>query len=480
MRTTASTAPTADQQQRAPEPAAATAPATRLFAQRADARRAATSTALRSSACSLRSSSRALPGRLAVGHAPVRAARGAVGGSRFARSSSSSIRRCTYRLLLRGLGRFGRLAKSVLRCHLATALAESFQVQRSIYPRRRPRERTRRTPSAPATTTALRRADRGARRGAPPAPARRGTTRRRAVRRSWRNTKRICCGGLSWASCGTEGRAGLLDLQRAEEVDAEEAALAAQLRAGAARAQACSCGCCALLQFLPRFARCRWDATIKPQRRGRSSDGPWRKSQRKRLAARQRAEPSRHFRCDNAPPAKPQFPRPAPIIICGSGDPAHRRQRLRRLAAAAGAARDGHSVRAMTRDPARLARRAAQDRASEVARVVRGDAVSGEGLRAALAGVEVAYYLIHSMERVAGRHAGFVERERLAAQNFAALPREAGVRQDRLPRRPRAALETAAAGARAGAARSTSPAARRSSGCCCARCPTRSRCGPRS
>ena len=75
---------------------------------------------------------------------------------------------------------------------------------------------------------------------------------------------------------------------------------------------------------------------------------------------------------------------------------------------------DGHTVRALGRDPARVSAALAQasasrrpfpdgatDLAGEV-EVLRGDALSGEGLAAALAGVDVAYYLIHSMERPAG------------------------------------------------------------------------------
>lgn len=81
---------------------------------------------------------------------------------------------------------------------------------------------------------------------------------------------------------------------------------------------------------------------------------------------------------------------------------------------------DGHSVRALTRDPARLA--------GSAARVLRGDAVTGEGLEAALRGVELAYYLIHSMEPSPGRVA-FAERERVAAINFAAAARAGGVRR---------------------------------------------------
>jgi uncharacterized protein YbjT (DUF2867 family) len=91
--------------------------------------------------------------------------------------------------------------------------------------------------------------------------------------------------------------------------------------------------------------------------------------------------------------------------------------------------RDGHAVRAMTREPARLTAASPREAAPAASlRVVRGDAVTGAGLDRALAGAELAYYLIHSMEPVAGG-ASFVERERLAAQNFAAAARAAGVRR---------------------------------------------------
>ena len=83
--------------------------------------------------------------------------------------------------------------------------------------------------------------------------------------------------------------------------------------------------------------------------------------------------------------------------------------------------RDGHAVRAMTRDPSRLP-------SGRAVRVVRADAVTGAGLARALAGVELAYYLIHSMEPSRGG-TGFVEREGIAAHNFAAAAREAGVRR---------------------------------------------------
>ena len=56
-----------------------------------------------------------------------------------------------------------------------------------------------------------------------------------------------------------------------------------------------------------------------------------------------------------------------------------------------------------------------------------GDAVSGIGLERALDGVEVAYYLIHSMEPGSEEHFGV--RERRAAENFAEAAAAAGVRR---------------------------------------------------
>ncbi|HZU40664.1 MAG TPA: NAD(P)H-binding protein [Solirubrobacteraceae bacterium] len=78
--------------------------------------------------------------------------------------------------------------------------------------------------------------------------------------------------------------------------------------------------------------------------------------------------------------------------------------------------RDGHAVRGFSRrsgpSPAGV-------------EVVRGDAVSGTGLGEALAGIDVAYYLIHSMEPSAD--GSFGEREHRAAENFAAAAAGAGV-----------------------------------------------------
>jgi uncharacterized protein YbjT (DUF2867 family) len=116
---------------------------------------------------------------------------------------------------------------------------------------------------------------------------------------------------------------------------------------------------------------------------------------------------------------------------------------------------DGHQVRALTREPARAAHALAvqaaahpqatthpeapaprageadsvHDPTSAIA-VVRGDVLTGEGLAQALDGIEVAYYLVHSMESPPAGTAherAFPERERLGAVNFATAARDAGV-----------------------------------------------------
>ncbi len=80
-------------------------------------------------------------------------------------------------------------------------------------------------------------------------------------------------------------------------------------------------------------------------------------------------------------------------------------------------ARAGHELRGLSRDPRRV---------SASIEVVRGDAVSGEGLQQALRRIDVAYFLMHSME---GAVAGFEARERAAARNFVAAAGRAGVRR---------------------------------------------------
>jgi len=81
----------------------------------------------------------------------------------------------------------------------------------------------------------------------------------------------------------------------------------------------------------------------------------------------------------------------------------------------------GHDVRALTR---RREGEAALPTALRL-QLHTGDALSGAGLTESLAGVQVAYYLIHSMEP--GAEEPFGVRERRAAENFAAAARAAGV-----------------------------------------------------
>ena len=87
-------------------------------------------------------------------------------------------------------------------------------------------------------------------------------------------------------------------------------------------------------------------------------------------------------------------------------------------------ARDGHELRGLARDPARLTPDLGDDGAPALP-VVAGDAVTGAGLDAALAGIDVAYFLIHSMEG----DGGFEQRERAAATRFVDAARRAGVRR---------------------------------------------------
>jgi uncharacterized protein YbjT (DUF2867 family) len=79
-----------------------------------------------------------------------------------------------------------------------------------------------------------------------------------------------------------------------------------------------------------------------------------------------------------------------------------------------------HELRGLARDPLRVADELPLE-------VVRGDAISGDGLAEALEGVEVAYYLIHSMEPAVAD--SFEQRDRIAAARFAAAAAHAGVRR---------------------------------------------------
>ena len=90
--------------------------------------------------------------------------------------------------------------------------------------------------------------------------------------------------------------------------------------------------------------------------------------------------------------------------------------------------RDGHAVRGLSRHPPLT---------PPAIPIAAGDAVTGEGLADALTGIDVAYFLIHSMEPVvespstdgARADVAFGARERTAAENFARAARAAGVQR---------------------------------------------------
>ena len=82
---------------------------------------------------------------------------------------------------------------------------------------------------------------------------------------------------------------------------------------------------------------------------------------------------------------------------------------------------EGHELRALARDPARVT-------VSGIGEIFRGDVLTADGLAEALSGVDLAYYLVHSMEPSADAES-FADRELRSATNFADAARSAGVRR---------------------------------------------------
>ena len=80
----------------------------------------------------------------------------------------------------------------------------------------------------------------------------------------------------------------------------------------------------------------------------------------------------------------------------------------------------GVQLRCLARQPAALA-----SRVSPATEVVAGDLFDPASLDRALAGIDVAYYLVHSM----GAHGDYLEKDRVAARNFGDAARRAGVRR---------------------------------------------------
>lgn len=83
---------------------------------------------------------------------------------------------------------------------------------------------------------------------------------------------------------------------------------------------------------------------------------------------------------------------------------------------------DGHDVRCLARDPSKLS----DDPWRDEVEVAQGDVLDRESLTAAMEGCEAAFYLIHSMD---DRGDDFRERDRRAAENFAAAAEEAGLKR---------------------------------------------------
>ncbi len=80
----------------------------------------------------------------------------------------------------------------------------------------------------------------------------------------------------------------------------------------------------------------------------------------------------------------------------------------------------GRPVRALARNPESL-----RPRVAPSTEVVRGDVLDPASLREAMAGVQTAFYLVHSM----GASSDFADLDREGARNFGEAAREAGVRR---------------------------------------------------
>ena len=81
----------------------------------------------------------------------------------------------------------------------------------------------------------------------------------------------------------------------------------------------------------------------------------------------------------------------------------------------------GYAVRCMARDPGKVSDRPW----SGDVEIARADVMDPDAVRSAIEGIDVAYYLIHSL----GRAPAFERHDREAAEIFAAAARSAGVRR---------------------------------------------------
>jgi uncharacterized protein YbjT (DUF2867 family) len=82
---------------------------------------------------------------------------------------------------------------------------------------------------------------------------------------------------------------------------------------------------------------------------------------------------------------------------------------------------EGHQVNCIAREPRRLDHHNWQE-----VKIIKADVLNLESIRQALQGIDVAYYLIHSM---AGGKRGFIQRDEVSARNFGTAARDAGVQR---------------------------------------------------
>lgn len=113
------------------------------------------------------------------------------------------------------------------------------------------------------------------------------------------------------------------------------------------------------------------------------------------------------------PPPRAALESTSPILVTGATGYVGGRL-WRRLEA------EGRRVRCLARRPSGLA-----SRVGAATEVVQGDVLDADSLGPALAGVESAYYMVHSM----GSGTDFEEEDRTAARNFGTAARRAGVRR---------------------------------------------------
>lgn len=88
------------------------------------------------------------------------------------------------------------------------------------------------------------------------------------------------------------------------------------------------------------------------------------------------------------------------------------------------ASNPNHNVRCITRNPASL-----RDKVPTNVHVIKADGVNISDLTSALSGIDVAYYLIHSMEGSSKNWERFVTRDREIATNFAAASTRCNVKR---------------------------------------------------